>query len=323
MGCHAAAMNESTNLTPLAVVDGATPLRGAAQRLRSTLRLNAATSLVGGLLAASAPGTLDGFFGSGRPALVRAIGLGLVVFSLVLVWLAGERVRRLQALGHLVVAADMSWVLASGVLMVAGPLRPAGLVLVGGVAAMVAAFAVRQWRQLVALGTHTSGAPASVLDEAPPTEVVEVRRPFDGDPVDAWAAITDDDLYAALALNLSSVTATSPPGPGATRTCADLRGRSWSESCTVWDPGTRFDVVVHTDAPHYPYPLSELRGSWWVQARDGRNFLGMDFRVRPERGLRARVYVLLMQGAFPLVLRRILAGWEAATAKVGGDRGHG
>ncbi len=238
-------------------------------------------------------------------------------------WLAGERVRRLHTLSRLVIAADVSWVLASLVLMVAGPLRPAGLVLVGSVAAMVAAFAARQGRQLAALGAHTAGAPSSMLDEAPPTEIVEVRRPFDGDPADAWAVITDDDLYAALALNLSAVTATSPPGPGATRTCADIRGRSWSESCTLWDPGTQFDVVVHTDAPDYPYPLSELRGSWWVQDRDNRTFLGMDFRVRPERGLRARVYVLLMQGAFPLVLRRILAGWETATAKVVEDRGVG
>jgi anti-sigma factor RsiW len=73
---------------------------------------------------------------------------------------------------------------------------------------VVAAFAVRQWRRLVALGIRTSGAPASVLDEAPPTEVVEVRRPFKGDPADAWAVITDDNLYADLAQGLAD------PAPG-------------------------------------------------------------------------------------------------------------
>jgi hypothetical protein len=80
---------------------------------------------------------------------------------------------------------------------------------------VVAAFAVRQWRRLVALGIRTSGAPASVLDEAPPTEVVEVRRPFKGDPADAWAVITDDNLYADLAQGLQiRLRAEGPPAGG-------------------------------------------------------------------------------------------------------------
>jgi hypothetical protein len=176
---------------------------------------------------------------------------------------------------------------------------------------MVASFATRQLVLLRRLAAETTGSHAAVLDETPPTEVFHVQVTSSATPEIAWSVITDHDLYGRLAPNLSRVTPTTPDGPGLARTCANRGGGEWHETCTLWDEGQQYDIAV--DTANYPYPLAEMRGSWWTTT-DTPATIGMDFRYRPQPGVRGRLFAIAMQAAFPLVLRRILRGWHRETA---------
>ncbi len=295
------------------VVDKSTPARAAAQRLRDTLRLNATTSMLGGLTAAVAAGPLDRVLGTGQVTAVRLVGAGLFVFAVDVLAVAGARISRLRRWAPVIVVGDALWVAGSIAAIVAGWFSATGAVVVSLVAVMVGAFAVRQWTSW----RRFARVDVRAVDEAPPVEVVHVERRIDVAPDVVWTVVTDHDLYGRLAPNLSAVRvdghggAISPDGTGLHRTCTNRRGASWREACTLWEPRRRFEVAV--DTSDYPYPLTEMRGSWWVVPRDdGGSIAGMDFRFRPSAGVRGRVFAVVMQAAFPVVLRRILRGWERA-----------
>ena len=288
------------------VVDATTPKRRAAQRLRNALRLNAVTSALGGAIAAIVPGVLDGILETGMPGWVRVAGLGLVVFALDVAVVAGSRTSWLSRATPFVVIADGAWVIASAATIGLGWYSTPGAAVVGGVAVMVGAFAVTQAQRLCV--TRRIGA-EHWIDESPPVEVAHSERRIPAPSGTMWSIITDHELYGSLAVNLGTVEATGANGPDLTRTCSNRGGRSWDEACTDWVDGARYEVAV--DTSDYPYPLTVMRGSWWVQpVRDGASVVGMDFRYQPDASLRGRVFAVVMQAGFPVVLRRILRGWE-------------
>ncbi len=91
--------------------------------------------------------------------------------------------------------------------------------------------------------------------------------------------------------------------------CIDRSARGWSEFCTLWNDGRRFAVAV--DTSDHPYPLQTMRGSWSVDGLAGeRSRLAMTFVLQPRSGLGGRLFVWALHAAFPLVLRRILRGWN-------------
>ena len=291
------------------VVDELTPIRSSAQRLRNTLRLNAFTSTIGGLVCLLAGRWSSTMLGTGHAGLVRLVGLGLVVFALDVAAVAGARVSRLARWAPVVSVADSVWVVATVATVAAGWYSTAGIVVVGLVGAMVASFGVAQLRAWKRLRTAVGTRPSSGFDEVPPVEVANVERKVRGSRQVAWDVVTDHELYGRLAPNLSAVHVQSGTGAGMVRVCSNNAGEEWSETCTVWDDGDRFEVNVRTDS--YPYPLAVMRGSWWVRpdTRDN-SVVGMDFRYQPLPGIKGRVFAALMQAGFPVVLRRILRGWE-------------
>jgi hypothetical protein len=298
------------------VVDQHTPARRTVQRLRNTLRLNALTSFVGGLLAAVPSGLTDRILGTGYPGWVRVVGLGLVVFAMSVVTIASARVSKLVRWTRLIVGADAAWVVVSGVTIIAGWYSRNGTVVVAFVAGMVGSFALRQHLSLRGVSQYPRESLADI-DEAPSIEVAHVERTMHGSVDQAWKVITDHDLYGRLAPNLGSVHSTAPNGPGLERTCTNRNGDAWHETCTLWneapDSEHRFDVNV--DTTNYPYPLTLMQGSWWVRPISAdRVVVGMDFRYQAQRGARGRIFSVVMQAGFPLVLRRILRGWKRAIA---------
>jgi ribosome-associated toxin RatA of RatAB toxin-antitoxin module len=282
-----------------------TPGRREAQRLRNALRLNAATSLAGGLVAAVAPTALDRLLGSGHPGWVRVVGVGLVVYALDLLVLAGSRMTRLLRWTPYVVGADVAWVAASIVGIAAGWLSGPGTAVMAAVGLAVGFFAWRQQR--AHLGLRASAEWAST-DGTPPFEIAEVRAHVAAPASAMWEVITDHELYGRLAPNLGGVQATGPNGPALTRTCSNRAGEEWHETCTLWDPGHRFAIEV--DTSDYPYPLQAMLGEWSVQPAGEGAEVSMRFAFRPRSGVRAGAFALVMQAAFPLVLRRILRGWR-------------
>ncbi|MCC5950673.1 MAG: SRPBCC family protein [Acidimicrobiia bacterium] len=293
----------------------------AAQRLRNVVRLNALFSMVGATSAMAAPTVVADVLGVDHPGAVRALGVGLALFATGLGVLSTRPVDRLRRWTPALVSSDVGWVVASAATMAAGWYATSGDLVVGTVATAVAAFAGRQWwalRHLRRLDPHNSVA------DRPPVEVLRVRRTIEAPTADVWAQMVDHELYGRLAPTLSAVRATTPNGAGLERTCANRKGETWHESCTLWDEGHRFDVTV--DTSDYPYPLAEMQGSWWVEPASGddgpqpSSVVGMDFRYRPRPGPAGAALAAAMQLVFPPVLRRILRGWRDEALRPNGDR---
>lgn len=124
-------------------------MNGAFPRIdvRAALRANAAFSGVSGLALLFAAPALAAILGPVGPLTLRGIGIGLLLFSVSLVRLAGrEPVPAREVRG--VVVADVAWVVGSAALIATPWLRPAGDLLVGAVGLVVAAFAALQWTGL-------------------------------------------------------------------------------------------------------------------------------------------------------------------------------
>ena len=247
--------------------------------------------------------------GTGHAGLVRLVGLGLVVFAFDVAAVAGARVSRLVRWAPVVSIADAVWVAATAVTVAAGWYSTAGVIVVVLVGAMVAAFGATQLRAWQHHRSIVGSWPVSMFDEVPPVEVAHVERKVRGSRHIAWDVVTDHELYGRLAPNLSAVHVQSGTGAGMVRVCSNNAGEEWSETCTVWDEGNRFEVNVRTD--RYPYPLAVMRGSWWVSPDTPEtSVVGMDFRYQPLPGIKGRVFAALMQAGFPVALHRILRGWE-------------
>lgn len=285
-------------------------LDGMSASLITLLRLNAvfsAATSVGALLGARA--LADALVVP--PLAVAVVGAGLFGFAAWLLTLSRRPVERLRGWGLFVAAADAGWVVASAVFVLLRTPTTAGSALVLSTSVVVASLAVAQLRA------------AQRLDPEEAT-VVGVTRDIAGATDDVWVVMTDSELYGRLAPNLSKVIpfTRGTDGNPRERRCWDLQGRHWDETCTSWRPGESFSVRVHTDAPDYPYPLAALRGSWSVaSAGPSRSRVTVRFEFVPRPGPAGRAFAAAMTTVGPAVTRRIISGWEKATAARVGSAG--
>ena len=285
--------------------------RHAATKLRNALRLNAEFSTITGAAALVAAAPIADLLGRDEVWLVRLVGGGLLGFAALAFFYSGTRTSMLYRQARDVTAADAAGVVATLVGISLGWFSTGGAITMAALAAIVSGLAARQWQTRRRLSAAMS-ATSFELDESPPIEVVRSTRSASAAPSELWPVMTDHELYARLALNLRSAQGLTPNGPGLQRTCTDTAGRSWSETCTLWDEGRRFDIDV--DTSDYPYPLSIMQGRWHVEPHGGGSQMTMTFAFQPEPGLRGRVFAPLMHVLFPPILRRIFRGWERAVS---------
>lgn len=221
-------------------------------RLRNWLRVNAVFSTVSGAIVVALGTMIAGLVGVEEVAGIRAGGILLVVYGAGLFAVATARPDRLRAGATMAVAADAAWVLAS-----AGAIafvdRVGGRTLVVGLAAPVAFLAISQARALQA--TRIGTDPAD--DAGTAIEALRVETVSNQDPAALWSAVADHQLFGRLALNLHRVEVVEGSGEGMVRRCDAKGGRSWTESCSIWEPGRRHAVEV--DTSHYPYPPPDRR----------------------------------------------------------------
>jgi hypothetical protein len=123
---------------------GPTTTSAAEDALRTTLRLNAATSLLGGLAATAAAGPVDRLLGTREPGWVRVMGVGLLLFAGGVAATSGATVDRLARRTPFISAADATWVAASTATIAAGWYSVRGKAIVAAGAVGVAAFCARQ-----------------------------------------------------------------------------------------------------------------------------------------------------------------------------------
>ena len=123
--------------------------------LRSALVANAAFSAVGGIVAVFAGAQVADLMDV-NAWLVRAVGAALLVFA-VDVWLVSRRPEsQLVPLSRLISVSDASWVLGTVVVIAAGLVSGAGIVVLGIVGAVVADFAIVQWWAASKLSSRTA-----------------------------------------------------------------------------------------------------------------------------------------------------------------------
>jgi len=115
-----------------------------AARLRIVLRANAATSIIGGLIALVAGSWVSRELGVDHIVLTRLLGAGLVIFALQVLIISRANERRLLTESLLVSVADAGWVAGSVVVMFSGVLSSTGNVVIGLIALAVADFGATQ-----------------------------------------------------------------------------------------------------------------------------------------------------------------------------------
>ncbi len=112
--------------------------------LRYSLRGNAAFSSASGLAFIAAAGPLARTMGVPDIVSLPGLGVQLLGFAALLVWLASRGIIR-PGFALAVVVADALWVVGTVPLLLAGVLSPAGSWIATAIAHVVAAFAVLQY----------------------------------------------------------------------------------------------------------------------------------------------------------------------------------
>jgi hypothetical protein len=115
-----------------------------ASLLRTSLRANAAFSVLSGSIFTLAATPVAGLLGIEPAALVTGVGLNLLGFAAALLWMA-SRPELSVKLALVVIALDLGWVLGTAALAFTDVFSRTGVMLSIGVANVVLVFAVVQW----------------------------------------------------------------------------------------------------------------------------------------------------------------------------------
>lgn len=116
----------------------------AASKLRTVLRVNAATSLGGGVVAAAATSWIGEILDVGSELAVRIVGIALIVFAIDV--LVTARSPKVTSGAKLISVADFTWVAGTIVLAVLGAFSGPGVAIMLAVAVAVGGFGVAQLR---------------------------------------------------------------------------------------------------------------------------------------------------------------------------------
>jgi ribosome-associated toxin RatA of RatAB toxin-antitoxin module len=151
---------------------------------------------------------------------------------------------------------------------------------------------------------------------------IEASRLFDAPTDVVWAVMTDSDVYAEVAPNLSSVVILHGEGEGMVRECVDTDGNAWTESCHYWEAGRGFAVAVDVDTSDFHRPFFTRFEGRWELSEGGDGVLvtvQFDFETRygPLGGLLSRYF---QYKAGPLI-ETIFDGWCAEIDSRTGDAG--
>lgn len=136
------AAEPSPSSNPGPVVTGRSP----ADSLRLYLRGNAVFSLLTGAIAALDAGPVSDFLDVEQTWLVRAVGVGLLAFSVMLFLTARQSDGVIRQAAPMISLGDFGWVAATPVIIALGWLSTAGALVMTAVALVVLAFGIGQLR---------------------------------------------------------------------------------------------------------------------------------------------------------------------------------
>jgi hypothetical protein len=153
---------------------------------------------------------------------------------------------------------------------------------------------------------------------------ITANRLYDAPADVVWAVMTDPEVYAAVAPNLSSVSILDDGGDGndegdrkgvgegMVRRCVDTYGNAWTESCHYWEPGRGFGIAVDIETSDFHRPwFTRFEGHWELTERDDGVVVTIQFDFQPKYGpLGALVARYLRYRSIPLI-EAIFDGWRA------------
>jgi ribosome-associated toxin RatA of RatAB toxin-antitoxin module len=141
---------------------------------------------------------------------------------------------------------------------------------------------------------------------------LEASRAINAPAEEVWKAISDVGAYANVTKSLSRSEILSGEGLGMRRRCHDQGGRSWEETCTLWEEGSRYRFEV--DTASYPLRLRlllrSLEGTWAIEPIDRRSKVSMRFDADFRLGPLGRALGRLMRRSAKAECEHILAQWQ-------------
>lgn len=144
---------------------------------------------------------------------------------------------------------------------------------------------------------------------------ISYHRTVDAPAALVWDVVTDHDLYAAVAPNLTTVEVLEGEGRGMVRRCVDTGGNEWTETCTRWDDGETFAVSVDVAGSDFHRRLFDrFEGEWRVTERDDGVTITVRFEFDPRYGPLGALISRFFEYRAPGIVEPILDGWEAEIA---------
>lgn len=283
--------------------------------LRRILFANATFSALTGLAAMFASEGVTSFLfakdftvlGFAAATIVFELGVGLQIFAVLVFLVARQKTLPLGWVKAIIVA-DLFWVVDSVFLLVVYPeyFSSMGFEAVLIVAIVVFVFAVDQ---SVGIAMTYQGRSRVEISQGGNGTVITASLNTAASASRAWQVMSDQEAYADVADNLSKARVVEGDGEGMIRQCWDLKGRSWTETCTLWVEGRVFAFRVHTEAADYPYPIAALAGEWSVSPTVSGSEIKMIFTVETKAGLLNRLLFKVMAAQFAKVCNRLLIKW--------------
>lgn len=280
--------------------------------LRIALSANAIFSLASALILLLQPERVFDWLGVGSTLLFRVLGAGLSLFAGGLLYQATRpRLNTWHAV--LTSAADLGWVLASGVvLLVFGAvLSPAGAGLIVAVAGLVLVFGLSQF--LAAGHAHRTPRPGEYRH----CLTVETDSPADR----LWPVLGDlGNIQAYMpSLRRSWIQDDQSPAVGVVRACQDRSGHFWEEECTHYSPGQGYAVRFRAEAPEFPFPFRVMRGGWTITDRPAGSRVTVWWELVPKQPWMASLVMPLFaqrtDSGFPAIIKRMTAAANGSPAQ--------
>lgn len=276
--------------------------------LAAALSVNALVSGVVGVALLAGAGALGGWLG--LPAWMLAVaGAGLIGVA-VLVLRALVIPRRLRATAIVILAADIAWILAAGVLIVVVPTALSARADVTLAVLTLAVAAIAGWE---AIGLWRAGP--GPLHGAIPI-MARASRTIAAPAAEVWAAVADAGTYARFAEGIAATSVDGRAG-GMVRHCTDDRGHGWTETCTLWQEGRRYRMTVDvTTYPlHYRALLHRLEQTWEAVPTAAGTRVTLRFDGAVKLGVIGRIAVAAMSRGGRVA--RILAAYDRELAGSG------
>lgn len=250
------------------------------RQLKIALLANATFSLISGISFILLAEGLAGIVGLGTPIVYQGIGVVLLLFAANVVWTATRTpVNTFDAM--LVSVADFGWALGTLVLIAVafGALTLEGILLLLAIAMVVGCFGI--WQM------HGIGA-TYAMPGKPGTHKLCVAIPTPQRADAMWDVIADLPRINAYSPNLTHVILRdkAQSGVDAVRQCTNVKGETWGEHCTRFDPDAR-EVVFEflADEPGFPYPFKTMVGGWTVTPNKVGSTVHIWFEVTPKVAL--------------------------------------